>query len=623
MAKNSLTIFIKIITFASILGLSLLTIRVVDLQGFRGAFFRQISEANRQFRLELPAERGVFLDRFGQPLVINVRDYVRLTDPLKLYSPVEPISANEALLAQINDPLSVNYNLQREYLRPLSMAHTLGYVSPVTAEDLAADNSLGLTDMVGRLGLEKQFDDVLRGRDGYQEFEINAMGEKQAVQLEQPPKPGASVETTLDPYLSTVALRALGDKTGAVVIIDADTGEALSIVSTPGFNSNLFTIQNGQNDQERQTTLQLALTDERQLFFNRVVSGQYPPGSVFKLVVAAAGLDGGAFDLDTTVDDQGILDVGEYHFANWYYTQYGRVEGEISLVRAITRSNDTFFYKAAEWTGVDAIVQKAKNFGLGSATGIEIPGEKTGLVPDPAWKEKTFGERWFLGNTYHLGIGQGDLLVTPLQLARMIGVFGNGGKLCQLSVVSAGNRTETNLCGSLGLQESTLAAIQEGMVGVCSAGGTAFPLFDWNTKELEKLPEGISAAEKISHGVAACKTGTAEFGGENELGHRRTHGWFGMVVGGLDELLKPELTNLSESNIASDSATVIDENTVDLTDQHQQWLSQVKKSGFPNTLAILVLVESDENQPFMEGSTDAAPVARSILDWLISQSSIN
>lgn len=606
---------------ATILIGSLLIIRVIDLQIVRGAFYRQISEENRQFRLSIPAERGVFLDRFGEPLAMNTRQYVRLTNPDQLYSPVEPISASEALINQVTNPLSVSYSLQRQYQRPLSMAHVLGYTSLVNETDLANDSTLGLTDAVGRLGLEQQYDQLLRGRDGYQEFEVNALGEKQAIQREQPPTVGRSLTTTLDPYLSNVAWQAMDGKTGAVVILDAETGEVLTLLSAPSFDSNLFASTAGTEDQQRTAALQQALADERQLFFNRAVSGQYPPGSIFKLVTAAAGLDKGAFNLETTVDDQGVLTVGEQSFANWYYTQYGRVEGTISLVRAIARSNDIFFYHAAEWTGVDDLVQKARDFGFGKATGIEIPGEKAGLVPDPAWKEQTLGERWFLGNTYHLGIGQGDLLVTPLQLARMVAVFGNDGELCQPTLIGGESRQIAGVnCGSLGLVAENLTAIQEGMIGACSAGGTAFPFFDWNTQRLEQLPTDLSPAESVRQGIAACKTGTAEFGGENELGHRRTHAWFGLVVG-VNELLKPLLTQepAEQSTFEATESASINEDGLSLAAEHQAWLAKIKERGFPKTLAILVLVESDDVQPFMEGSRDAAPVARQILDWVVGQ----
>lgn len=601
--------FSRVVKYLTVVIISLLAIRVVDLQGVRGAYFRTVSEENRQFRVTIPAERGIFLDRYGEPLVFNTRSYFRYTDPLASYSAKVPITQPEALFLQATEPLAVSYQLHRVYTNPLSLAHVLGYTSVVNEQDLDSDATYGLDDVVGRMGLEKQYDQLLRGNDGYQEFEVNARGEKQVAQLTHYPDPGQPLHTTLDPYLSTVAWRAMGDKAGAVIIMDGETGELLTLVSTPSFNNNLFT-----PEENNSAALQEALTDERQLFFNRAVGGTYPPGSIFKLVTAAAGLESGAFDLDTEVDDQGILEVGDFSYANWYYTQYGRTEGLISLVRAITRSNDTFFYKAAEWTGVEKLVSMAHQFGFGEQTGILVPGERAGLVPDPSWKEQTIGERWFLGNTYHFGIGQGDLLVTPLQLAAMINVFGNGGKLCGAQVVSGENLFQDKpSCTALGLQDQTLAAIQLGMIGACSPGGTAFPFFDWNERQLANLSAEVSVAEQIRRGVVACKTGTAEFGGEDEQGYRQTHGWFGMTVGGFDQQLA--LDNIS-SNEASASAQLAEDER-DLGALRQQWLAQVAKHGLPKTMTIMVLVESDENQPFAEGSREAAPIAKEIFDWLM------
>ena len=344
------------------------------------------------------------------------------------------------------------------------------------------------------------------------------------------------------------------------------------------------------------------------------------------MITAVAGLDNDAFAVDTTVDDQGVLEVGEQSFANWYYTQYGRTEGLISVVRAISRSNDIFFYRAAEWTGVEALAQKARDFGFGERTGVELPGEQAGLVPDPAWKEETFGERWFLGNTFHLGIGQGDLLSTPLQLAQMMTVFGNNGTMCHPRVVASDSRTQAAAnCGGVGVDEETLAVVQEGMIGACSGGGTAFPFFAWNDTRLANLSEDLSPANQIREGVVACKTGTAEFGGADERGFRRTHALFGMTVGGLHDLLvldNPELETELAQDEASAAATVSDsatEQAADLTELRQQWFAAASRENFPDAIVILVLVESDEEQPYAEGSREAAPVARDVFGWLVGE----
>ena len=612
--KNLLIlIFFSLISMA----LALLIARAVDLQAFQGEFFANISQRNRKFRVELPAERGIISDRFGDPLVINQRSYFKVLDPTALYSKQEALSKEQALALEIEDPFQVNYVLQRVYLRPFSLAHSLGYVSGVTADDLEENHQLEMSDVLGRVGLEAFFDESLRGTVGYREFEINALGEKRSEAFRVEPKLGRSVQSSLDPYLSTVAWKAMGNKTGAVVILYADTGKILSLISTPSFNNNLFTPTYQPDEKQLKTAeLNTALADEKKLFFNRAISGLYAPGSIFKLVTAIAGLEANAFTTETTVDDQGVLDVGEYRYANWYYTQYGRTEGLISLVRAIARSNDTYFYKAAELVGVDALAQQAEELGFGKKTGVELPGEKSGLVPNPTWKEKNIGERWFLGNTFHMGIGQGDLLVTPLQQAQLVQVFGNGGKLCKPSLIENNGQST---CSSIGVKDENLAAVQEGMIQACSPGGVAFPFFPWNQQHLAQLSaETVSPQQQINNGVIACKTGTAEFGAADQRGYRKTHAWFGMTVGGVKKMLEEQTKVLGE-NTALQSPT-IDENSEaerDLSVEKAKWLVLLKKNSFPNTIAIVVLVESDEVQPYQEGSRDAAPVALEIWNWMM------
>lgn len=615
MEKQRKNYLVKTVFFCLVMCLGLLVFRVIDLQGFQGSWFADISYQNRLFKTEIPAERGVFLDRYGDLLAINQRAYYQILDPKVLYSKTKPLNKDEALALSIEKPFEVNYALQRQYLRPFSMAHVLGYVTGITADDLKTGKNYSLTDSLGRLGLEAYFDDAVKGRKGYREFEINALGKKLSEAEVVEPVIGKNIQTTLDPYLSTVAWKKMGEKTGAVVILDADNGQVLSLVSTPAFDSNLFSPATAEDEQTAKLNeLRMALANEKKLFFNRAVSGTYPPGSIFKLVTALAGLENGAFDTQTTVDDQGILEVGEYRYANWYYTQYGRTEGLISLVRAIARSNDTFFYKAAEWLGADKLDKQADLMGFGKLTGIQLAGEKAGLVPSPAWKEKTLGEKWFLGNTFHMGIGQGDLLVTPLQQAQMVGVFSNGGELCKPSLVLD---KQTVSCSSIGAKEENLLAIEEGMIGACSTGGTAYPFFPWNQKRLSQLGATLPANKLIQNGVVACKTGTAEFGAEDERGYRKTHAWFTMTVGGVKHLLEEQIKVLGESTMnKSLKIDTTNEADRDLALEKQLWLEKIKEFGFADNLVIVVLVESDETQPFMEGSRDAAPVAYAIWQWM-------
>ena len=219
---------------------ALLFLRLLDLQVVRGAFFRAKADGNRFYTRYVPAERGVFFDRFGEPLVVNVPKYYLLEDRDSLYSPRKAISHQEALEEMSRNSDTVDFEIERHYLFPESTSHIMGYVGSVTAEDLAKNSSLPRNAQIGKMGLENVFDEVIRGTSGSVTYEINALGKKQRTVVTQPGSPGESIETSLDPYLSEVAFRALGDQRGAVVILDADTGRVLSLVSAPTFNSSVM-----------------------------------------------------------------------------------------------------------------------------------------------------------------------------------------------------------------------------------------------------------------------------------------------------------------------------------------------------------------------------------------------
>ena len=237
--------------------------------------------------------------------------------------------------------------------------------------------------------------------------------------------------------------------------------------------------------------------------FNRVISGTYHPGSVFKPIVALSALQEGEIDKNFRYNDRGVIKVNDYSYSNWYFTQYGRTEGLIGLIKAIARSTDTFFYTIGQMTGPGAIAKWAKSFGLDSLTGIDIPGEVTGLIPTPEWKKKTRGESWFLGNTYHMSIGQGDVSSTPIEINNYISGIALGGKICKPRF----NLESNSNCRTLDVGANNISLIKQGMGAACLEGGTAFTFFDFSQKH-----EGIDVA---------CKTGTAEVGTDGT-----PHAWF-------------------------------------------------------------------------------------------------
>lgn len=601
-----------VLFFVVALAMLMLT-RLVDVQLVRGQQFRDQADNNRFFSIKLPKERGILFDRYGQPLVRNVPTYYRLDHAERVYNTPQLIDRTEALQLMSTASAQVRTEMSRMYPLGAAGAGLLGYVGPVTAEDIEDDRRLSPRDTLGKMGLERTFDERLQGQGGTQKVEITALGTKNRVITETAGVAGEAVQTTIDPYLTKRAFEALGEAKGAVVISNAETGELLTVVSAPSFDPSLLTARYADTSLETARRQQVSelFTDERQLFFNRAFAGAYPPGSVFKLITALAGLESGSFDAETTVLDEGVLKVGEYSYGNWYFSQYGRVEGEVSLVKALSRSNDIYFYKAAEWIGPDKLAEFARAFGLGVKTGIELAGESAGFVPTTAWKEETIGEKWYLGNTYHFGIGQGDVLVTPLQVAQMTQAIAHGGVRCQPTVTEH----ERYECSSLGSTDQHIDTVLQGMLDACSTGGTAYPFFAWNVQHRKvELP----VREQLMNAAAACKTGTAEFGGVTELDKRKTHGWFTMVLG--TSFLAEQATaaaTVSEQNLASRSAELTGLTTEQTAAQeHQEWLELVTTHGFPELVTITVLVESDEAVPYREGSRDAAPVAAAVVKWM-------
>ncbi len=601
----------RLFFFLLVIGLIwwLLIIRLVDIQLVRGKKFRDQADDNRYFTLRIPPERGVFFDRYGELLTWNQRRYFAVDDPTAIQAEWRPLARTEALALMATQSARIRYSWQRQYVLSSALAHVLGYIGPVTAEDLLADSTLAISDQVGKSGLELVFDDQLQGQAGSQVYEIDALGQRQRLIEENPGKPGHNFTTSLDPYLSQVAARAMADEQGTVIVMSADDGRVLSLVNQPSFDLNLFAQEAAESEQERQRQEKLKelMNDEEQVFFNRAISGAYPPGSIFKLVTALAGLETDSVEANTTVLDEGILRVGDYEYRNWYYTQYGLTEGEISLVRALARSNDIFFYKVAEWTGPDQIAEFAHLLGLGKKTGIELNGEVRGLIPSPKWKEQRLGEPWYLGNTFHMGIGQGNILTTPLQLAQLTQVVANQGELCNARLLDQNQPTETDSpelesrernCAQLSLDMQNLKLVLEGMLEACSAGGTAFPFFAHNQQVLSGL-DSIELENQFKAGAIACKTGTAEFGGENEQGHRPTHGW-------LTAIIDTKQIQTRAQQVASASANL----------DYVGWLNALQKKPLPEKLIITVLVESDETEPYKEGSEHAGTVAKTIVDWM-------
>ena len=591
----------RALMFATVLcvGFFVLIWRLFDLTLVHGREYRHLSDNNRTRDVVRHAPRGILLDRTGKPLVRNDPQY-RLIKPCGTEAIGECVSfltqeEGDRLMRSGGLPAGqfVEVDYVRRYLYGEAMAHVVGYTGELSGEELASDyyksRNYGLGDRVGRMGAEEVYNERLRGRDGKELVEIDSTGKILRTLGRQEELAGENISLALDGALAKAAADAFppGHK-GAVVVTKPSSGEVLAMYSSPGFSPDAFTVGMSQAEYT-------ALISNPDLpMFNRAIGGVYPPGSTFKIVTSLAGLEEGAITKSTTVEDNGVIRIGPFTFPNWYFLQYGKTEGIVNLVKALQRSNDIFFYKAGEWIGVTKLAQWARKVGIGAPLGIELSGEAGGLMPDPAWKKTRFAteadkiarnDEWYLGDTYHISIGQGYLLTTPLAVNTWTNIIANGGKLCKPTIRKITSlREEREQCKDLGLKKESLNIIMEGMEKACATGGTGWPLFNFAVSKATGTPADIqesspSAAAKVQVPVA-CKTGTAEFGDPKN----RTHAWF------------TAFAPIPEQYISDDIKAT--ENYID---------------GNPE-ISVTVLVEGAG-----EGSNVAAPVAKKIFEEWFSR----
>lgn len=491
--RATLTLLFFFITVFIILGVRLFYVGVM-----RGSYYRDLADNNRTAEQILPAPRGVIYDRNGQVLARNKPVYRDLSCQNSPENHCQFYTHDQALKIEAQGG-KVALSLGREYPIASAAAHVVGYMSEVTPEDLQGQN-YRVGDWKGVFGAEAVYETKLRGVPGKRLIEVDSQGKETAELARVEPQAGSNLHLAIDVRLQQAAEKAFFKRTlnkdgqkfreienGAVVASDPKTGEILAIYSSPSFDPNLFVSGNSADT----ASIEKLLTDSSQPFLNRGIGGVYPPGSTFKVITAVAALESGAIDAATVIEDTGVIAVGNFSYANWYFTQYGRKESDVDIVKAIQRSNDIFFYKVGEKMGIENLENWAKKFSLGQTLNIDLEGEVGGLIRRD--------RDWFLGDTYHLAIGQGDLLTTPLQVNAWTAVIANGGKICQPTILKKG---EENNCRSLKIHPETLKLIKEGMRRACAPGGTGWPLFTFTP-------------------AVACKTGTAEI----SQGETKTHAW--------------------------------------------------------------------------------------------------
>ncbi|MCR4312897.1 MAG: penicillin-binding transpeptidase domain-containing protein [Candidatus Roizmanbacteria bacterium] len=485
--ENAFYIYIAFI----FLFLIVLFLRLFQLTIVKGNYYRTLSEQNRLREIDIEAPRGKIIDRKGFVIAQNL-------DP-DVNQKIEPglLNSDQKIISK------------RIYKSPEAIAPLIGYRQIADQNDLKEDtcqNKLQLGNRTGKKGVEKLFDCQLRGISGKKLVEIDAQGKYLKTVDVIPPTPGETIQLALDFELQKKSYELIKNVKAAIVVTNPMTGEILTSVSSPSFNSQDFEDNTSSN-------IQGYLTDKNNPLFNRVTEGTYPPGSIFKLVVATAGLEEKAIDEKTEIDDQGSIKAGAATFGNWYFLQYGKVDGMVDVIKAIKRSNDIFFYKVGESTGVEKIKQWSDIFGLGKHTEIGLD-EAEGIIPSTFWKKEVLKENWYLGDTYNLSIGQGYVGTSPLQMAMVADVFANGGYLCRPQLLKMNSRTsefilsehsESNGCKKLPISDKTISLIREGMKQACSTGGTGWPLFDFAVGK-----------NKIQ---TACKTGTAESHAKSGMPH--------------------------------------------------------------------------------------------------------
>lgn len=541
-----------------------LSLRLMSLQLLTGERYLLAAEGNRIRDDIAYAPRGTIYDRHGRVLAHNGADYQLSVTPYLLprdaadrqiaYNELAPLLGLSASALQtqaeaeglaynlpilIADHLSHEQMLKieqslpglvgftvdtvpvREYAAEAGLAHVLGYVGRVNKADLASRQDILPTDFVGRSGVEQQYDSALRGRNGRSRVEVDALGRPIRLLAKQTAQTGTDITLTIDYNLQVELerqLRAQMQTTGATrassVMLDPETGEVLAMVSIPYYDNNRFVRGLTQADYDA------LVNDPDQPLINRVIASAYPSGSTIKPLVASAALQEQVVTDQTVIVDRGAITIPNQYDPSIIYTFRGWRAGGLgpmTLRRAIAMSSNIYFYTVAggygdvRGLGAGRLTSYYRQFGLGEKSGIDLPGELAGRVPDPEWKERTFHEPWFLGDTYNIAIGQGELKVTPLQITLANLAIANGGRLLQPRVLKAIHRAgepalEPQVRRHLPIDVDYLNVVREGMHEMIYQGA-------YSPARFTSIPVEI-----------AGKTGTAETDKINP--DSQPHAWF-------------------------------------------------------------------------------------------------
>ena len=550
-----------------ILLFGILTVRLIHMQVIQGDEYAQRAEINALREVQVPPARGLILDRKMQPLVQNSASFSAAIVPGDLpdrgevgvyrlleqvigvpaeeiaekvregearegpYSPAvikEDLDRETALILMELEPHAPGLKLlvepARRYLAGLIPSHVLGYVGPISAEEYEALSETGylLQDLIGKSGVELAYESILRGKPGKKLIEVDAAGRELKVISERQPVDGSNLVLTIDLELQRQVTEVLQElvgpsDNGAAVVMDVRTGEVLAMVSLPAFDNNIFSRPLSEDD------LATLLDSSTKPLVNHTIAERYPPGSTFKTIVGAAALQERVATPETVITSRGYITVQHEYDPNIVYVfEDWAPLGVLDFYGGLAMSSDVYYYylaggKADEGfrgLGEERVASYARAFGLGEPTGIDLPGESPGIVPDALWKDEAIGEPWVVGDTYNFGIGQGYLSVTPLQMVTAVSAIANGGEVLTPQVLKEVQDNHGNVLQAYETGVRRRVPVDLGYLEIVREAMR------------QSVTWGVAKTAAVAGIQVAGKTGTAEFGPERPDGSHETHGWF-------------------------------------------------------------------------------------------------
>ena len=545
---------IEIVKKALLFVFLVLTLQAGYLQIIKGKYYAGISENNYKRTIAIKSPRGIIYDRNNKQIVFNVpifdlvivpydflkdKDYIKekikeLSSIIKIeeddlmekindsdrfshqsFLILENIEKDEALILEEKikniDGVKLEKNAIRNYVDSKYISNVIGYSGRINEKELENNSGYLLTDIIGKDGLEFFYETQLRGEYGKEEIEVDSFGKKTGIIKREDSKPGNNLILNIDfdlqkkiyDQLNEVTTKLETEAGASVVALNPKNGAVLALVNFPSYDNNLFAKGISSDDYKK------LLIEKTNPLLNKAIAGQYPPGSTFKPLMGVAALQEKIISPQRKIFAGEAIYIGSYRYPDW------KVHGLVNLSIAIAQSCNVYFYTVGggygdiEGLGIDRIKKYSNLFGLGSVSGVDLPGEKTGLVPDRQWKKDVKDEKWYIGDTYHVSIGQGDILATPLQIANYTAAIANGGKLFQPQIVDKIIDSQGTIVDEIDpkilredfVDQENIKWVQKGMrENVISGSG----------RSLASLPIEV-----------AGKTGTAQY-----YGNKKTHAWY-------------------------------------------------------------------------------------------------